>query len=275
MDLEEDAPVLLLRKYNMNFEPTGRNIQFIQLLCLLGLVYAIFTPVSLYWYILALLVYAFNVLIGVSFTLHRMYSHKCFTISKRLQKILSLHSCLCMLGSPLSYAYIHRFHHSNSDTDIDPHSPKHGIVHSIFGLHEPQRVHTFIIRDFLKDKFQMFIHNYYTLLVLVFCLIISMISINLLVFGVLIPGFFASLASRLNNWVTHDSRFGIKNNNSDDNSRNVWWWNLLTFGSGEGWANNHHYQASHYDFGRLQNRIDIIARLIDLLVKMKIVEVRT
>ena len=265
--------VSLLQKYN--FEPTGKNIQLIQVVCLLGLVYALFTPVSWYWYALALFVYALNVLIGVSFTLHRMYSHKCFTVSNSLQKILSLHSCLSMLGSPLSYAYIHRIHHSNSDTETDPHSPKHGIVHSIFGLHEPEKVQTFIIRDFLKDQFQMFIHSYYTLLIILLCVIVSMFSVNVLVFCVLIPGFFASLASRLNNWVTHDTRFGIENNNSGDNSRNVWWWNLLTFGSGEGWANNHHNQASIYDFGRAQKRIDIIARLIELLVKIKIVEVRT
>lgn len=264
--------VSLLQKYN--FEPTGKNIQLIQLVCLLGLVYALFTPVSWYWYLVALVIYSINVLIGVSFTLHRMYSHKCFTVSKTIQKILSLHACLSMLGSPLSYAYIHRFHHSNSDTDIDPHSPKHGIMHSIFGLHEPQKVHTFIIRDFLKDDFQMFIHSYYTLIILLLCVVVSMISINALVFAVLIPGFFASLASRVNNWVTHDTRFGTKDNHSNDNSRNVWWWNLITFGSGEGWANNHHNQASSYDFGAPQQRIDIIAKLVELLAKFNIVKVR-
>jgi len=273
MVLEEGAPVLLLQKYN--FEPTGKNIQLIQFVCLCGLLYALIAPVSWHWYLLALVVYCMNVLIGVSFTLHRMYSHKCFTTTKPLQKILSLHACLSMLGSPLSYAYIHRFHHSNSDTEIDPHSPKHGILHSIFGLHEPKRVHTFIIRDFLKDKFQMFIHNYYTLIIFLLCIMVSVFSVNLLVFGLLIPGFFASLASRVNNWVTHDTRFGVQDNDSEDNSRNVWWWNLLTFGSGEGWANNHHHQAGNYDFGYPQNRIDTVARLIDILQRMKIVEVRS
>jgi len=273
MGLEEGVPALLLQKYN--FEPSGKNIQLIQFVCFLGLIYAFFTPVAWYWYVLALIAYALNVMVGLSFTMHRLFSHKCFTTSDTLKKLFSIHACLSMVGSPLSYSYIHRFHHANSDTEVDPHSPKHGIFHSIFGLHEPQRVHKFIIRDFLKDEFQLLIHKKYLLIVAGICLMVGLINFNLLVFVILIPGFFSAMASRLNNWITHEQYFGEQTYNNGDNSRNVWWWNLLTFGSGEGWANNHHYQAGHYDFGSPQNRIDTVARLIDILQKIKIVEVRT
>lgn len=269
---EEGVLVSLLQKYN--FEPTGKNIQIIQLVCLLGLVYALLTPVSWHWYFIALVAYALNVLVGLSLTMHRLYSHKCFTTSTFVQKILSVHACLSMVGSPLSYSYIHRYHHANSDTEVDPHSPKHGIIHSIFGLHQPQKVHKFIIRDFLKDEFQLFIHKKYLLVVLSVCLLVGLINFNLLIFGVLIPGFFSAMASRFNNWVTHEQKFGEQNYLTGDGSRNVWWWNVITFGSGEGWANNHHNQASHYDFGAPQHRIDTVARLVEFLAKFNIVKVR-
>lgn len=256
------------------FEPTGKNIYFIQSMCFLAILYCIFVPVEWYWYMVSLIVYGINILIGLSFTMHRMYSHKCFHSFPIIEKILSLHACMSMVGSPLSYSYIHRIHHANSDGDNDPHSPKEGILHSVFGLHQPHKLYAFIIKDFIKDKFQLNIHKYYLLIVIVVCGIVSLWSFHLLIFGILVPGFFTSMASRLNNWITHDARFGVQNNNTGDNSRNVWWWNVLLFGSGEGWANNHHYCASNYDFGKLQHRIDIIARLVDVMAAFRIVKVK-
>jgi fatty-acid desaturase len=89
-----------------------------------------------------------------------------------------------------------------------------------------------------------------------------------------VPGFVTALASRLNNWVTHESRFGTQDNDTGDNSRNVWWWNILLFCSGEGWANNHHYRSGDYDFGRPQRRVDLVARLIEIMAKIGIVKVK-
>ena len=258
----------------INFEPTGVNIQFIQAICFLVTLYCIIFSAEWYWYVVSVVAYGINVLIGLSFTMHRLYSHKCFQTFPIIEKILSLHACLSMVGSPLSYSYIHRFHHANSDNNTDPHSPKHGILHSIFGLHQPQKLHAFIIRDFIKDKFQMYIHKYYLLIVIVICSIIGLCNFQLLLFGVLMPGFFASVASRLNNWVTHEAKFGVQNIDTGDNSRNVGWWNVLLLWSGEGWANNHHYCASKYDFGKPQGRIDIIARIIDAMAIVRVVKVK-
>jgi len=179
-----------------------------------------------------------------------------------------------MVGSPLSYSYIHRFHHANSDNNVDPHSPKDGVMHSIFGLHQPYKLQAFIIRDFLKSKFQMFVHKYYLLIVVAICGLVASFSLHALVFGILVPGFFTALASRLNNWITHEPRFGIQDNDTGDNSRNVWWWNAILVWSGEGWANNHHHRSGDYDFGKPQSRIDITARLIELMATIRMIKVK-
>lgn len=260
---------------SINFEPTGKALQYTQLLCGVAFVYCLVSPSEWYWWFATAIAYVLNVVIGLSFTMHRLHSHKCFTMWTPLQRLLSLHACLSMVGSPISYSYIHRYHHANSDTEKDPHSPKHGILNCVLGLHEePNQPQTVFVRDFIKDNFQIALHRYYVLVVLAIGLLVASISVDLLLYGIMVPGFLSAVASRFNNWVTHEVAFGTQDNDTGDNSRNVWWWNVILCFSGEGWANNHHYAASKYDFRMKPDQIDIVAWMIEMLDRTSLVHIK-
>lgn len=260
---------------SINFEPSGKALQYTQLLCGVALVYCLMSPAAWYWWSVVVIAYALNVVVGLSFTMHRLHSHKCFTMWQPLQRLLSVHACLSMVGSPISYAYIHRYHHANSDTEKDPHSPKHGIFGCVLGLHdEPNQAQTIIVRDFLKDNFQIMLHKYYLLVILGISLLVASVSMDLLLYGIMVPGFLSAAVSRLNNWVTHEVAFGSQDNDTGDNSRNVGWWNAVLCFSGEGWANNHHLTASKYDFRTKPEQIDITAWMIGMLDRVGVVQIK-
>lgn len=249
------------------FESTGRRILVMQCACFVVLLLAI-TQGLTYWWFLTAISYFIISAFGLSLTLHRTVAHRSWIPNPIFYKVLSVMSCFCLTGSPLSYAYIHRMHHAYTDGDKDPHSPKHGILKSLFGMHEPEKFHGNMIRDLLRDPFQMFLHNYYLLTLLIIMGIVALLSPSILIYGLLIPGILSGMTSRLHNWVTHEPRFGYKSFHTNDNSRNVPWLNAISCFTGEGWANNHHAFAWDYNFGKRTNNIDIVGNFVDLCVKL-------
>ena len=70
-----------------------------------------------------------------SFFHHRYAAHMQFTISKTWEKIFYVFSYLTQGSSylsPRAYAIMHRLHHAHTDTEHDPHSPKH--MHSLHNM---------------------------------------------------------------------------------------------------------------------------------------------
>lgn len=71
--------------------------------------------------------------IGEEVGLHRYFSHKSFKAKEPLSIMLGIAGSTLVLG-PVPYFVIHhRRHHSYSDTEKDPHSPKHGLFHAHMG----------------------------------------------------------------------------------------------------------------------------------------------
>ena len=56
---------------------------------------------------------------------HRWIAHKYWTPPALAQKIFAVIGCASLVGNPIHYAQCHRTHHKFSDTELDPHSPKH------------------------------------------------------------------------------------------------------------------------------------------------------
>lgn len=254
-------------------EPTVTNIFLLQGTCLLGFLYSLTDGQSLWWYAVSLISYFIMCNIGISLMMHRVFSHRNITLPKWLEVPLTLYSTSTMIGSPISYAYMHRLHHVYSDTDQDPHTPKKGAFRSLFVLDPPAKFHGKIIRDFLHDRFQTWVHHKFMLVVLASWAIAWLISFNFLIYAVLVPGLMLAIVQRMHNWVSHDTRFGTQDFPAPDNSRNIGWWNAVLMFCGEGWANTHHYNSNNHDYGKPTGGVDLVARMVDTLILLKLCKV--
>jgi stearoyl-CoA desaturase (delta-9 desaturase) len=93
---------------------------------------------------------------------HRYWTHKQFEMSIIAQHIICFFGLFSMLGSPLSYAYLHRWHHRFSDMPQDLHTPIDGRLHAFIGWYfKPlPEIPILSIRDLLRPQFSYL--NFYT-----------------------------------------------------------------------------------------------------------------
>lgn len=188
--------------------------------------------------------------IGVAVILHRYVSHKSFEIRPKLKNILLWISCLSLQGSPLGWAAIHRgSHHKYTDTEKDAHTPTKGWWYAWHGwLHDWDRYFNpkYVI-DLLRDPVHLWFAKNYTLVILITYLVAGFVSLEFLLFGLMLPAVIGLYQESSINVLGHHNKFGYRNFETKDNSQNVPVLALTTWG--QGWHNNHHYQASSYDFG--------------------------
>lgn len=132
----------LSRKYYLGF---NIPLHILFLICLwfynINFIYFCFFYILVYW-------------IGIQAGSHKLFSHRSWESRNEFIKyFLAIISCFGLMGGPISWARMHRWHHANSDTNKDPHSPLKGFYFSYFGwLLDPPNVPVFTIRDHLKDK---------------------------------------------------------------------------------------------------------------------------
>ena len=161
---------------------------------------------------------------------HYYFAHA--TYKDSLKSYFYTFLCLTSgLGSPLSFSASHRQHHKYTDTEKDPHSPHHiGWKRVYFLDWAPQNISRRIIRDFVKSKFQIWVHKHWYQLHIGIVILIALIDLRLLFFG-LSPGVLYSFHSgSLTNTLSHIG----------GEHRNVWylrpfiWW---------GWAHGDHHSG--------------------------------
>jgi stearoyl-CoA desaturase (Delta-9 desaturase) len=229
----------------MKFGSTTKNIsiitQFVLGMSIVGLLNPkMFTGTN--FFITVLSFYVFNIL-GVWMTLHRYYSHRSFNFRLPIFKWIATGiAVLSGRGSPLGWVYLHRQHHSYSDTAYDPHSPQH-IGLSLFGFdhfkdQETRQMKIFLVKDLMSPT-QLRIHKYYALIIITFVSLGLIINPELFYFIWVLPAFLVQISQSLFNYYGHTS--GNRNFETKDNSRNNMWFFPLILG--ECWHNNHHYNA--------------------------------
>ena len=87
--------------------------------------------------------------------------------------------------SPLAFSYVHRVHHKYTDTDLDPHSPKHlGAWRVWFLLWKVGQVNVRYIKDFASSKFQVFLHKHWIMLHVLCVLVFWLINPLIVVFAI-------------------------------------------------------------------------------------------
>ncbi len=63
---------------------------------------------------------------GISLGYHRLHTHRSYQVPKWLDYFFAVCGTLTLEGGPIFWVATHRIHHQHSDTDSDPHTPKHG-----------------------------------------------------------------------------------------------------------------------------------------------------
>lgn len=188
--------------------------------------------------------------IGSATVLHRYVSHRAFEAKKGLKPILLWIGCLCLQGSPLGWAAIHRgSHHRHTDTEQDAHTPKKGLWYAWHGwLHDWDKYFNpkYSI-DLIRDPMQMWFAKNYNMIILGTYLVVGLVDWQILLFGLMIPAALSLYQESNINVFCHKPGLGYRNFETKDDSRNVPLLAWLTWG--QGWHNNHHVKASSYDFG--------------------------
>lgn len=250
----------------MRFGSTSVNVGLLSLFTIIasvtGMFYFNYSVENMVVAILSF--YVYNIL-GNWLMLHRYFSHKVFEFKNEPTKwIFIILSVLSARGSPIGWTYLHRLHHTSSDTTNDPHSPKY-LGYKLFGFGhyksiESEKMKVFLVKDLMTPS-QLFIHKFYILLIFSFVLLLGLINIELLYFAWILPVTAVNISQNNFNYFGH--MYGYRNFNTKDDSRNNLW--LFPFILGEAWHNNHHHnpgkastKISKYEFDPLTSVINLI-----------------
>ncbi len=182
--------------------------------------------------------------VGICLCYHRLLTHRSFKVPKLVEYFVTLLGVLATEGGPINWVARHRLHHTYSDTELDPHSPRKGFwwahvlwlfrykpVLDDYELYKPWA------KDLAKDPFHRFInktHGFYNILLGVGLYFWG--GLPFLIWGLFVRTVFVYHITWFVNSATHV--WGYRTYAVNDDSTNLWWVALLSFG--EGWHNNHH-----------------------------------
>ncbi len=193
---------------------------------------------------------------GITVGYHRLFSHVSFKAKPWFKVLLGIMGSASAQGPLLFWVDIHRRHHKFSDKEGDPHSPyffdNKVTIKGFFRAHfswmfeEISHSWTKEVRDLIRDKQIMWVHQNYTVFLLLGILTPGLFSLifepSLFGFfkGLLIGGLFRIFITQHVTWAVNSCChvFGFRSYQTTDHSTNFWPIGLLALG--EGWHNNHH-----------------------------------
>lgn len=199
--------------------------------------------------------------------LHRYLTHRTYKLQRWKVIVLSyLTTVTLAMGAPMGWAALHRAHHKHADTEKDPHSPHTTSLSKLisFRFNYTGTMHS--SRDFLNDRFQMFLHRYYIPLTL------SWVSLIWLAFGfdwmvalVAIPWTINVIMAGLSAYFGH-AEIGLwkRPHEVGDRSVNSLAALIVSFGS-SGTHNNHHLKPWAWDTREKWYHIDTAAWFISAI----------
>ena len=209
--------------------------------------------------------------IGVTFGMHRLFSHRTFKMPKPFEWITGLFATLSLQGTIADWVGHHRMHHASSDTEKDPHDANRGFFYCHMGwlflnnpmFDDPKKIRSFA-RDIYRDPVLAFMSTsafMITAQVILGGILFAVGGIEYVIWGI-----FARLVVCYHScWLVNSAAhyWGYKNFDSGDRSTNNWWVALLSWG--EGWHNNHHAYGDSVRAGYKFWELDITYMVIRLL----------
>ena len=207
--------------------------------------------------------------VGICLGYHRYFTHRSYATYKPIEYLLAILGCMAGEAGPIAWVAAHRYHHTYSDADQDPHSPLKGFwwSHFIWLFGREKNLAEFdsykrYTPDMARDRFLVFLNKYHILpsLFLAFALY-WMGGGAFVVWGMFVRSVLVYHSTWLVNSASHV--WGYRTYKTTDQSRNNWWVALLSFG--EGWHNNHHAFQRSARHGMRWWEIDLTYRMIQLL----------
>ena len=262
----------MFKNYSLNIIPTLILIVFFS-----SPLFTFFVDFSWLYFILLIVNFIW---FGLSSSLyyHRTLSHKAAELHPLIHLLFLLGGTISLSGSPIDWVVIHRYHHSNSDNENDPHSPIHGRLWSYIGW-IILRDRSLVIElkkkycsDLIKNKLIVFFDKRFMLIgpTLVYNFLLYIIfGWGGVVYGFLLAG----LMSYNFHWMLiasfcHNSKFGYRRYNTLDKSFNVPW--LSPFSFGESLHNNHHKYPFAFNLKSKPREFDFSFFVIKILEKLKL-----
>ncbi|WLQ12756.1 acyl-CoA desaturase [Hahella aquimaris] len=251
----------------------------IHLACLAAL-WVGWSPVAVWVAVAAYLVRMF----AITAFYHRYFAHKSFRTSRPVQFIFAVLGASATQRGPLWWAAHHRHHHRTSDTEADPHSPRHGFWRShagwfLGGKHFKAPLN--LMKDFSQypelrwlDRFDMCVPLAFG--VGMWCLGegLAHMAPHLQTNGwqMLVWGYFISTVALIHATLAINSlahRWGARRYETGDDSRNNFILALLTLG--EGWHNNHHHYSGSARQGFFWWEFDLSYYLLRLMAALGLI----
>lgn len=182
--------------------------------------------------------------LGIGVGYHRLLTHRGFKTPKWVEYTLSVCGTLAIQSGPLSWVTTHRIHHAFTETEKDPHSPRHtgywAHIGWIFrGTAQNQSWATMqrYCPDFANDRFHQILNKYYYVPTVILGIGLFFIGgWSMVLWGVFLKTVFGWHFTWLVNSATH--LWGSRRFETRDDSRNNALIAAVSFG--EGWHNNHH-----------------------------------
>ncbi|MFQ5742610.1 MAG: acyl-CoA desaturase [Acidobacteriota bacterium] len=207
--------------------------------------------------------------LGVTLCFHRLLTHRSFETPKIVEYLLTVFGSLNWQGGHVRWVGTHRLHHRDSDTESDPHSPRHGFnwAHVLWCFVDDPlgRNPRELAKDLQRDPVHNFLDRYFALPQLALAPILYALGgWPWVVWGICVR----TVASYHATWFVNSAAhtWGYRNFETGEDSRNNWWVALISFG--EGWHNNHHAFARSARHGMRWWELDLTYLTIRLMGKL-------
>lgn len=165
---------------------------------------------------------------GASILLHRHYCHRQFKVPVWFETIGLAMLMIACIRTPIGWIASHRMHHNHSDTEKDPHSPKHvGLWKVLSTTWDIPKIPPKYARDLYNNPRLVFCHRYWLHVLVAVNIVSFLISPYFWVAFCVVPFVFAKIGFGLLNTVGHS-----------EGPTNAFWLNF--FVAGEGYHKNHH-----------------------------------
>ena len=209
---------------------------------------------------------------GIGIGYHRQLTHRGFKSSKWLERFFAACGTLALQSGPLAWVTTHRVHHAFTETDKDPHSPRNGTYWSHIGWifrgtaqNQSEATVQRYSPDLLRDRFMVFLNNYYYLTTIIVAVALFLIGgWTMVLWGIFLRTVCGWHFTWLVNSATH--LWGSRRFDTRDDSRNNGLVAAVTFG--EGWHNNHHAYPRSARHGLTWKEFDVNWVQIRILEKL-------
>ncbi len=193
---------------------------------------AVIVAAVLYWVVGGL---------GVTLGYHRLLTHRSFETHPVIRYALTIFATMAYQGGPIQWVGNHRMHHKHSDTNEDPHSPKHGFAwgHMLWVVTKDhlRRDAKVFAKDLKREPGMVFINKYFYMPQVILGVILFLIGgWSWAIWGIAVRTVVAYHGTWLVNSASHT--WGYRNFETNEGSTNNWWVAMVSWG--EGWHNNHH-----------------------------------